>query len=322
MAISATIDRFAYAMVSESSHPTVQIASSDYGQLLDGDEASGTDSYHRPAQAILKEFGIDRDTSVFITSELPPYTGVGAISGSAIALVWALARLQGRTMTPAEAATVASSAEVNRLALSYKGSDAYGQALGGLTVTEVSEEGVRATPIQLSEDLRLALEERLMLFFTGRVQRDLHEIEEVGRAAERNRAGVIEALHEIKAAAIEMRDRLGHGEIDSVGDCLDRTWRATRRLGKATTDPWVDQWYGMAVHAGASGGKVNGLGGPGFLLLYCQPDRQQSVTEALQSAGLRRVAVRFESNGVALLLDETTTASSIQTRNSAGHTRH
>jgi D-glycero-alpha-D-manno-heptose-7-phosphate kinase len=323
LAISATIDRFAYAMVSDTSHPTVQIGSSDYGQLLDGDGSNRTDSFHRPAQAILKEFGIDRDVSVFITSELPPYTGVGAISGSAIALVWALARLQGRTMSPLEAASVASSAEVNRLALSYKGADAYGQALGGLTLTEVTEAGVCATPVPLSDDLRFALEVRLMLFFTGRVQRDLREIEEVGRAAERNRAGVIEALHEIKAAAIDLRNRLEQGEIDSVGDSLDRTWRATRRLGPAMTDPWVDQWYEMAVNAGASGGKVNGLGGPGFLLLYCQPDRQQRVTEALQSAGLRRVGVRFEPNGVALLLDESkTAATSTKPRSNVGNTRH
>jgi D-glycero-alpha-D-manno-heptose-7-phosphate kinase len=322
VAITATLDRFAYAMVSETSHPTVQIASSDYGQLLDGDESSGRDSYHRPAQAILKEFGIDRDVSVFITSELPPYTGVGAISGSAIALVWALARLQGKPMTQVQAASMASSAAASRLALSYKGADAYGQALGGLTFTEATEDGVFATPVRLSADLRLALEDRLMLFFTGRVRQDLHEIEEVGRAAERNRAGVIAALHEIKAAAIEMCNRLEGGEIDSVGDCLDRTWRATRRLGPGMTDPWVDQWYEMALNAGASGGKVNGLGGPGFLLLYCQPDRQQRVTEALQSAGLRRISVRFESNGVALLLDGAKIAASTTRLRSTTGTRN
>jgi D-glycero-alpha-D-manno-heptose-7-phosphate kinase len=294
-------------MVSNGGHPTVQISSSSYGQLFDSEALTGMDPYQRPGQAILKDFGITRDVSVFFTSELPPHTGVGAISGSAIALVWALARLQHRPMTSLEAATVASAAEVDRLALSYKGGDAYGQALGGLTVTEVTEDGVCATPIPLPEDLRLALELRMMLFFTGRIRRDLHEIEEVSRAAERNRAGVIEALHEIKAAAIEMRERLDRGEIDSVGDCLDRTRRATRRLGPAMTDPWVDQWYEMAINAGASGGKVNGLGGPGFLLLYCQPDRQQRVTEALQSAGLQRIGVRFEARGVAILLDESQT---------------
>ena len=291
-------------MVSNGGHPTVQISSSNYGQLFDGDASTGMDPYQRPAQTILKDFGITRDMSVFFTSELPPHTGVGAISGSAIALVWALACLQHRTITPPEAAGMASAAEVDRLALSYKGADGYGQARGGLTATEVTEDGACATPISLPEDLLEALESRMMLFFTGRIRRNLHEVQEVGRAAERNRAGVIDALHEIKAAAIEMRARLEQGEIDSVGDCLDRTWRATRRLGPAMTDPWVDQWYQMARNAGASGGKVNGLGGPGFLVLYCQPDRQPRVTEALQSAGLRRIGVRFESSGVALLLDE------------------
>ena len=88
------------------------------------------------------------------------------------------------------------------------------------------------------------------------------------------------------------------------------------------TDPWVDQWYAMAVNAGASGGKVNGLGGPGFLLLYCQPDRQLRVTEALQSAGLRRVVVGFESSGVAVLLNESQTpATSSKPRSNIG-SRH
>jgi D-glycero-alpha-D-manno-heptose-7-phosphate kinase len=323
VAISATIDRFAYAMVSEISHPTVQVATSDYAGMLDHDESSHTDSFQRPAQAILKEFGIDRDISVFITWELPPYAGVGAVSGSAIALVWALARLQGRTLTPEEAAGVASAAESSRLKLSFKGADAYAQAVGGLTLTEVTEAGVCATSIPLPHDLRLALELRIMLFFTGRVQRDLQAIEDVGRAAERNRAGVIEALHEIRAAAIDLRNGLERGEIDSVGGCLDRTWRATRRLGPAMTDPWVDQWYEMAVNAGASGGKINGLGGPGFLLLYCEPDRQQRVTEAMQSAGLRRIAVRFQPNGVALLLDEMKTAAvPTKPRSTTGNTRN
>jgi D-glycero-alpha-D-manno-heptose-7-phosphate kinase len=308
VAVNVTIDRFAYAMVSETNSPRVEVASTDYGDLLDDNESSPADSFHRPALAILKEFGIDRGVSVFLTSELPPYTGVGAISGSAVALIWALAQLRRQPLTVAEAARLASLVEVERLGLPFGVSDAYAQALGGLTFVDVTEAGVSAAPIQVSEDLRLALEARLMLFFTGRVQRDTQGIREASRAAERNRAVVIEALHEIRTAAIDLRDLLRQGEIDGVGGCLDRTWQATRRMGQAMSDPWVDQWYEMAVNAGASGGKLNGLGDAGFLLLYCEHDRQQRVTEALQSAGLRRIGVRFESNGVTLLLDESKTA--------------
>jgi len=157
-----------------------------------------------------------------------------------------------------------------------------------------------------------------MLFFTGRVQRDTQAINEASRAAEKNRAGVIEALHEIRMAAIDLRDLLRHGEIDAVGRCLDRTWQATRRMGPAMSDPWVDQWYGMALNAGATGGKLNGLGDAGFLLLYCEPDRHARVTESLQSAGLRRVGVHFEPTGVSLLLDDSTARIAAPARSTAG----
>ena len=313
-----TIDRFAYAMVSETSNPTVEVASTDYGGLFDDDNASPADSFQRPAEAILKEFGIHRGVSVFLTSELPPYTGVGAVSGSAVALIWALAKLQQQPMAPTEAARIASLVEVERLGLPFGVSDSYAQAVGGLTFVDITESRVCAAPIPVSEDLRLALEARLMLFFTGRVQRDTQKLNETSRAAERNRAGVIEALHEIRAAAIDLRDLLRHGEIDSVGACMDRTWQATRRMGPAMSDPWVDQWYGMAINAGATGGKLNGLGDAGFLLLFCEPDRQDRVTQSLQSAGLRRIGVHFEPTGVSLLLDDSPIAVTSRTRSTAG----
>jgi len=301
-----TINRFAYAMVSETDNRMAEVASSDYNGLLDAEKSSPTDSFQRPAEAILKEFGIEHGVSVFLTAELPPYTGIGAISGSAVALIWALAKLRGKPMTVIETARLASLVEVERLGLPFGVSDAYAQALGGLTFVDVHDSDVCASPIPVSDDLREALEARLMLFFTGRTNRDTQMINEASRAAEKNRAGVIEALHEIRAAAVDLRDLLRNGEIDEVGTCLDRTWKATRRMGPAMSDPWVDQWYGMAINAGGTGSKLNGLGDAGFLLLYCEPDRQESVTESLQSAGLRRIGVQFEATGVSLLLDDST----------------
>jgi galactokinase/mevalonate kinase-like predicted kinase len=317
--INLTIDRFAYAMVSQTGRSAAQVVSSDYARLLDED-APHEDSFRRPAEALLREFGIDQGLSVFLTAELPPFSGVGAVNGSALALVWALAAVQGKDITPVEAARLAVATEANPFAMPCGGADLYGQALGGLTAAEVTEHGVCANAVALADEQLEALEEHLMLFFTGRLQRDLTAVEEVDRAAERNRAGVIEALHEIKAAAVDLRAQLHRGEIDGIGQCLDRTWRATRRLGPSMTDAWVDQWYAMASNAGASGGKINGFGASGFLVLYCEPDRQQKVTDTLESAGLRPIDVRLESTGVDLLLDESKfLTASKQGRSTAGN---
>ena len=159
-------------MVSETDSPFVEVSSTDYGGLLDDQQFPRPDSFDRPAEAILRELGVDRGVSVFLTSELPPYTGVGAVSGSAVALAWALAELRHQPMTVTEAARLVSLVEAERLGLPFGVSDAYAQALGGLTFVEVTEGGVCASQIPVSEDLRVALEARLMLFFTGRVQRD------------------------------------------------------------------------------------------------------------------------------------------------------
>lgn len=143
-----------------------------------------------------------------------------------------------------------------------------------------------------------------MLFFTGRLQKNVEPIEEFARAAERNRATVIEALHEMKDAAIALHGDLLRGQLGTVGSWLDDSWRASRRLGPKMTDAWADQWHETAISAGASGGKINGLGGCGSLLVFCEPDRQGVVTKALEDSGLSRIRVSLESEGASLLLND------------------
>lgn len=320
-AVNVTIDRFAYAMVSETDENYAEIASSDYGGLMDDSQAPRPESFDRPARSILNDFGVERGVSVFLTSELPPNTGIGTMSGTAVALTWALAHREGRPMTATEAGRRLSMLEKDKLGLLFGISDPYAQAYGGLTFVSVSEEIARVDTIPVPEDFYQALQSRLMLFYTGRTQHNTGLIIDANRAAERNRAGVIEALHELRTAATDLRDRLVNGELEAIGPSLDRTWKATRRLGPGMSDAWVDQWYAMALNAGATGGKLNGLGDSGFLLLYCEPDRQDRVTESLQSAGLRRIGVRFEPTGASLLLDDSTVGARSLQRSSAGNSR-
>jgi D-glycero-alpha-D-manno-heptose-7-phosphate kinase len=307
LAIIATIDRFAYAMVSETDPQREPMVAVDFTGLIETGQSTGADGLDRPAHSLLDEFGISRGVSVFITSELPPYTGMGAVSASVVALAWALARLKGETITPQQAARLASAVGWPDFGGNSQDADAYGQAVGGFNYIDSSGIQADATPMALSDELRLALEERLMLFSTGRVD-DQNTLQHVGRAAGRERSTVIEALHEIKNAAIDLRRDLQRGKIDSVGDCFSRTWAATRRLAPSMSDPWIDQCHKIAVEAGATGGKLNGLGGAGFLLFYSEPDAQQRVADALEAAGLRRIPMHFETNGVSMLLDETTSA--------------
>src|SRR5207253_1537698 len=147
------------------------------------------------------------------------------------------------------------------------------------------------------------LEARLMLFFTGRSRDSAQILGEQKRSSERNRAGVIEALHVIKSMAIALRNDLIRGDIGSLGDYLHESWVAKRQLAAGITDPWIDQWYQVARDAGARGGKIAGAGGGGFLLLYCEREHQDQVTEALRAQGLHRMDFRFESGGAMVIVN-------------------
>ena len=240
--------------------------------------------------------------SIFIAFQVPSNTGLGSSTASGIALIQALQAFDGSSFSKHELAELGCRIEIDQLGRPIGKQGPFTSSYGGLNYMEFTAEGVRVDPISLPTDLSRALEARLMLFFTGRWQESPRIGAEQRRNTERNRASVIDSLHAIKHAAVRLNHDLRRGDIAAVGECLHRSWIAKRQLAKGVSDPWIDQWYDSAINAGATGGKLVGAGGGGFMLLYCDPDHQTNVTETLVSAGLTKVPFHFESEGASVLL--------------------
>ena len=282
----------------------MQIGTSEYPGLRDLD-LSGAPFEGHPAPFVLERFRIRRGASVFLTSELPPYAGMGTYSAGTVALIRAALQFDGEeALNAEEIAELACDIEIQGMRMPIGKQDAYAVALGGLNYFEFDSDGVRQEPLQLVDPVRRGFEGRLMLFFTGRTQRTSDGLAEYKRSTERNRATVVSALHDIKTAATKLRRALELGDLDDVGPLLNHGWSASRQLGRGISDAWMEQWYAMARSAGADGGGTAGFGGTGFLFLYCLPERQRTVEEALGTAGLKRVDFRLVDEGVALVLDE------------------
>jgi D-glycero-alpha-D-manno-heptose-7-phosphate kinase len=64
----------------------------------------------------------------------------------------------------------------------------------------------------------------------------------------------------------------------------------------------IDGWYDCARAHGATGGKITGAGGGGFLLLYAPPERHWEILRALPE--LRRVGFGLEPQGSKILYVE------------------
>jgi len=303
--VSTSIDKYFYVILTFNDSNHIQVSSSDYRTfyrhsfegppIWDGD-------LNLP-KVIIEHFGVWTGLSLFLASQVPPGTGLGSSSTVAVALIKAMSVLCNVRMNRQEVADLACEVEIDRLKMPIGKQDQYAASFGGLNFIQFNPDGVVVEPLRLPDELQAELESRLMLFFTGRSRDSAQILGEQKRSSERNRAGVIEALHVIKSMAIALRNDLIRGEIDSLGDYLHQSWVAKRQLASGITDPWIDQWYQVARDAGARGGKIAGAGGGGFLLLYSERQYQDQVTEALRAQGLHRMDFRFESGGAMVIVN-------------------
>src|SRR6202035_1751434 len=257
--LTATIDKYSYALLSPTDADSVQIGTSEYPGLRDLD-LSGAPFEGHPAPFVLERFRIRRGASVFLTSELPPYAGMGTYSAGTVALIRAALQFDGEeALNAEEIAELACDIEIQGMRMPIGKQDAYAVALGGLNYFEFDSDGLRQEPLQLVDPVRRGFEGRLMLFFTGRTQRTSDGLAEYKRSTERNRATVVSALHDIKTAATKLRRALELGDLDDVGPLLNHGWSASRQLGRGISDAWMEQWYAMARSAGADGGGTAGF---------------------------------------------------------------
>jgi D-glycero-alpha-D-manno-heptose-7-phosphate kinase len=303
--VSLTIDKYFYVFISPSDSGHIQVSSSDYQTFYRQrlDESPLWDGDLRLPKAIIKHFGVDAGLSIFLASQVPPGTGLGSSSTVTVALIKALSVLRGERLSRQDIAELACRIEIDELGMPIGKQDQYAAAFGGLNFIQFTDRGVDVERLELADGVRQALEQRFMLFFTGRSRNSAQILGEQKRSSERNRATVIEALHVIKQGALEVRNDLLQGDLSRIGDCLHRSWLAKRQLAHGISDPWIDQWYEAARSAGATGGKIAGAGGGGFLLLYAEPDCQDLVTDTLQANGLSRMDFRFESGGAMVIMN-------------------
>jgi D-glycero-alpha-D-manno-heptose-7-phosphate kinase len=303
--VSTTIDKYFYVLVSHSSGNYIQVSSADYQTFFSHTigEAPLWGGDLRLPKVIIHHFGIRTGLSVFLASQVPPGTGLGSSSTVAVALIKAMAVLSGQNLTRAQVAELACEIEIERLGMPIGKQDQYAAAFGGFNYLEFCPQAVSVERLMLPDEAGVQLERRLLLFFTGRWHNSADILGEQRRNSEQKDGEAIEALHQIKEKAIRMRHHLLQGNIDAVGSLLHDSWVAKRKLARGITDPVIDRWYELAIDAGASGGKLTGAGGGGFLLFFCQPDRQEDVTNVLNREGLRRMDFHFESGGGMVIMN-------------------
>ena len=229
--------------------------------------------------------------------DLPARTGLGTSSTFAVGMLNAFCALKGKMMSKRQLAAEAIKVERDILKEHGGWQDQVAAAYGGLNRIDFKDGDFSVHPIIIAPERKKELDDNLLLFYTG-IQRFSSEIQASTFA---NPEDKTQQLKDMLALVDEAERILCNKNIplNEFGKLLDRTWKLKRGTGSKISSGSIDGLYDKGIMAGALGGKLLGAGGGGFLLFYCEKDKQEALKSALKD--LMLVPFDFENEGAQIL---------------------
>ena len=251
---------------------------------------------HPIIREALKLTGIVRGVEISSMADIPSASGLGSSSAFTIGLLNALHAHLGEHKSPENLAKEACKIEIDILKEPIGKQDQYISAHGGFRHIRFNHDGnVSSEIIMIPKSLREELESNFLLFYTGIARKASDILSE----QKKNTGNKMELLDKMRELSFELKESLIKKDITRFGELLNKNWEYKKNLASKITNPLIDRYYNLALKSGALGGKILGAGGGGFLLFYCEHNKQNSVIKNLKS--LRHVPFGFESQGTRIV---------------------
>lgn len=229
-------------------------------------------------------------------ADLPARSGLGTSSSFAVGMLNAFYALKGKYADKRKLADDAIFLE--RVLCNESGGvqDQIATSFGGMNRINFNAEGYTVNPVIISPERKKLLNRNLMLFFTGfsRFSSDIQVAAEKNLKSKQNQ--LLEMLSLVDDAEKILTSKT---DLEEFGRLLDYTWQLKRGITDKVSTDSIDAVYSRALQAGATGGKLLGAGGGGFLLFYVDPDKQENVRKALEN--LLYVPFEFENGGTRVI---------------------
>lgn len=294
--LNVTISRYAYSTIELRDDNKVEFVANDLNETdkLPAQAVYPVDEglkLHRAIyNRIIKDFNNGQPLALTLTTavDCPQGSGLGASSTLMVAMVEAFRVLLNLPLGEYDVAQLAFDIERVDAGMAGGSQDQYAATFGGVNFIEfASRNRVIVNPLPLKEKTLLELESSILLYFTG-VSRFSGKIIESQIKATKNKQGSqLEALHQIKREALEMKASLIRSELNSIDDIFHRGWAAKKKTSSDMSSKYIDTIYETAIKHGAKAGKLSGAGGGGFMMFKVDVVDRASLLAALEKFGGR-----------------------------------
>ena len=241
------------------------------------------------------EFRDVHDVRLSYESDLPARSGLGTSSSFAVGILNATYRLKGETADKEKLAREAI--HIERVLCNEAGGwqDQIAASFGGFNRIDFKDNDFTVKKVNIAADRKEILNDRLKLFFTG-FTRLSSEVQNNTKPYSEKEKELTQMLALVDDAESILT---GNCDLDEFGKLLDHTWKLKRQTGNNISTNSIDAYYDAALKAGATGGKLLGAGGGGFLLFYVPEGAEMKVQEALKD--LLFIPFKFENEGTQII---------------------
>ena len=303
--LNATISHYAHAVI-EPNENGIKIQAMDRKeeQLHNCNDALPTDGtldLHKGVfNRIQKDFGIPNKNFCLTTYvDAPAGSGLGTSSTLMVAIIGAFTEMLKLPLGEYDIAHYAYEIERKDLQLAGGKQDQYAATFGGVNFMEFyADDKVIVNPLRIRNEYLHELENNLVLYFTSTSRESATIIKEQQKNVLQKNEKSVEAMHQLKEQARMMKEALLRGKLNDIGKILDFGFQQKRNMAHNISNNFIEEIYEAAKKSGATGGKISGAGGGGFMTFYCPLNTRYKVMETLNSFGGQVKPYQFTKSGL------------------------
>jgi D-glycero-alpha-D-manno-heptose-7-phosphate kinase len=288
--ISTTINKYVYITVNRRFTDNIRVAYSKVEYVK-----SVAEIEHNLVREALKLVGLTKGLEIAYMSDLLPAhegSGLGASSSIVVGTLHALHAMKGEYISADTLAKEACQIEIDILGHPIGKQDQYAAAFGGFNRIQFNaDESVVVDPIIFKKETKERLHENLIMFYLGKQVTSGDILTEQIQKTEHK----LQIYDKMVEQVQELQHALRTNDLTKFGEILHQGWMYKQQLASKISNPVINSYYEKARTAGAIGGKILGSGGGGFLLFYCEKEKQDAVRKALHD--LKETPFAFETSG-------------------------
>ena len=249
--------------------------------------------FHPTVRSVFNYLQINKGLEIHYQGDLQKNSGLGTSSSFCVGLINSIKGLYNKKISTKNLAQTAIHIEQNIMKENSGSQDQIWASYGGFnSISFKQNDKFKVNKLPILDSNINKLNNNLFLIYTG-IHKYSHIVEK-DKIINFNKN--IFLLDQIYLLAKEFKTTItNNSNLDFVGDILNEYWVLKKKLSNKVSNSKIDEIYDECLNLGASGGKIIGSGGGGFLLVYCKKKFQKKLKNKLKKLPI--INFKFTNEG-------------------------